>query len=98
MATQIVITAGNTVTPPFSGTVCDFFGNNCSYIGSGTTFPTTFTLPPIFNSAPVVQFKLVDSVGCELTEFLYCTIQGEPKQFQNLQYFFFMDGEQYYFQ
>lgn len=98
MATQIVITTGNTVTPPFSGTVCDFFGNNCFYVGSGNTFPTTFTLPPIFNSAPVVQFKLFDSVGCELTEFLYCTIQGEPKQFQNLQYFFFMDGEEYYFQ
>ncbi|NBP00311.1 MAG: hypothetical protein EBU90_09335 [Proteobacteria bacterium] len=74
MATEIIIVSANTVTPPFSGTVCDFFGNNCFYVGSGSTFPTTFILPSIFNSAPVIQLKLVDSLDCELTEFVYCNI------------------------
>ncbi len=72
MSNQVTITTSINITPPFSGTVCDFYGNNCSYVGSGTTFPITFTLPPQFNSAPIVQLTLTDSLGCSLTENLYC--------------------------
>jgi hypothetical protein len=94
----VTIYTATTITPPFSGTACDFFGNNCSYIGSGTTFPVTFYLPSQFNSAPVLQLTLTDSLGCKITETIYCVLEGSPKQFQNLQYYFFMDGTQFNFQ
>jgi hypothetical protein len=94
----VTIYTATTITPPFSGTACDFFGNNCSYIGSGTTFPVTFYLPSQFNSAPVLQLTLTDSLGCKITETIYCVLEGAPKQFQNLQYYFFMYGTQFNFQ
>lgn len=98
MANQVIIYGGVDITPPFSGTACDVYGNNCSYVGSGTTFPTTFTLPSQFNTAPALQFTLIDSVGCSVSEIIYCEVGGEPKQFQNLEYFFFMGGDPYQFQ
>ena len=98
MANQVQILSAIGITTPFSGTACDYYGNNCSYVGSGTTFPVTFTLPSQFNTAPVLKLTLTDSIGCTLTETIYCILEGPPKQFQNMDYFFFMDGEQYYFQ
>ena len=94
----VTIYTATTITPPFSGTACDFFGNNCSYVGNGTTFPVTFTLPSQFNSAPVLQLTITDSLGCTVTETIYCSVAGVPKQFQNLDYFYFMDGDLYEFQ
>ena len=98
MPNQLTILSANGITPPFSGTACNVYGNNCSYIGSGTTFPITFTLPSQFDTAPALQLTLIDSSGCVLSEIIYCSTEGDPKQFQNLEYFFFMDGDQYYFQ
>ena len=98
MANFVIISSAIGVTPPFCGTACDVYGNNCSYVGSGTTFPITFTLPSQFNTAPALQLTLTDSTGCTLSEIIYCTNEGQPKQFQNLNYFYFMDGDQYYFQ
>lgn len=98
MPNQLTILSATGITPPFSGTACNVYGNNCSYIGSGTTFPTTFTLPSQFDTAPALQLTLIDSSGCVLSEIIYCSTEGDPKQFQNLEYFFFMDGDQYYFQ
>ena len=98
MPNQLTILNATGITPPFSGTACNVYGNNCSYIGSGTTFPTTFTLPSQFDTAPALQLTLIDSSGCVLSEIIYCSTEGDPKQFQNLEYFFFMDGDQYYFQ
>jgi hypothetical protein len=68
----VTIYTATTITPPFSGTACDFFGNNCSYIGSGTTFPVTFYLPSQFNSAPSVNVTLIDSIGCQKVETVIC--------------------------
>jgi hypothetical protein len=99
MANQVIIFSAGGIVPPFSGIACDVYGNNCSYIGSGATFPITFILPSQFNTAPALQLTLIDSIGCSLTETIYCNpIQGLPKQFQNFDYFFFMYGEQYNFQ
>lgn len=98
MPNQLTILSATGITPPFSGTACNVYGNNCSYIGSGTTFPTTFTLPSQFDTAPALQLTLIDSSGCILSEIIYCSTGGDPKQFQNLEYFFFMNGDQYYFQ
>jgi hypothetical protein len=98
MANQVIVLSATSVTTPFSGTACDVYGNNCSYVGSGTTFPVTFTLPSQFNTAPALQLTLVDSSGCSVSEIIYCNEGEPPKQFQNLEYFFFMDGDPYEFQ
>ena len=58
--------------PPFSAYCCDFYGNQCSYVGSGTTVPITFTLPPQFVSAPSVNITLIDSIGCQKVETVIC--------------------------
>lgn len=97
MATYVIVSSATNIIPPFSGIACDVYGNNCSYVGSGNTFPITFTLTPQFNTAPALQLTLIDSTGCEVSEILYCSTY-EPKQFQNLEYFVFMDGELYEFQ
>jgi hypothetical protein len=97
MPTQVIISSAVNITPPFSGTACDVYGNNCSYIGSGSTFPIVFTLPSQFNTAPAFQLTLVDSLGCSVSEIIYCSTD-EPKQFQNMEYFVFMGGDLYQFQ
>lgn len=96
MPNQVVVNANN-IIPPFSGYACDVYGNQCQYIGSGTTFPIAFTLPQQFNTAPALQLTILDSTGCSISEIIYCTT-GEPKQFQNFEYFVFMDGDLYQFE
>lgn len=98
MANQVLVISANNVTPPFSGIACDVYGNQCQYVGSGTSFPHLFILTPQFDTAPALLLKIIDSVGCEVSEIIYCSGDGDPKQFQNLDYFFFMDGDQYQFQ
>lgn len=98
MPSQVVVISANNITPPFSGTVCNVYGNQCTYVGSGTTFPITFTIPSQYNTAPVLQLTLIDSLGCTVTENIYCTVIEPLKQFQNLEYFFFMSGDIYQFQ
>lgn len=73
MANQITVYSGTSIIPPFSGIACDVYGNQCLYIGSGTTFPITFTLPSQFNTAPAVGLYLIDSTGCERFETVICT-------------------------
>ena len=101
MASQVYVISANTVTPPFSGIACDVYGNQCQYVGSGTTFPYLFNLTPQFNTAPALLFKIIDSVGCEVSEIINCQPEEDfssKKQFQNFDLFFFMDGQQYNFQ
>jgi hypothetical protein len=60
-----------------------------------------FNLPPLFDTAPALLLKLIDSEGCEISEIIYCQPEEDlttKKQFQNFDYFFFMDGQQYNFQ
>jgi hypothetical protein len=97
MATQVIISSAVSITPPFSGTACDVYGNNCSYIGSGNTFPIVFTLPSQFDTAPAFELTIFDSAGCSLSEVLYCST-APPKQFQNFDYFIFMGGDLFQFQ
>ena len=99
MANQVIVYSATSITPPFSGTACDVYGNQCQYVGSGTTFPITFTLPSQFNTAPALQLTITDSTGCSVSEIIYCSpFVGPPKQFQNLDYFYFMSGDIYEFQ
>lgn len=97
--TQLTINSIIGLIPPFSGYVCNSYGNNCVYIGEITTTPITLTLPPQFNMVPVVGLKLIDNTGCEKFRALICI--DDPlveKQFQDFGDFFFMDYEIYQFQ
>jgi hypothetical protein len=78
MSTQVTISSATSITPPFSGTACDVYGNNCSYIGSGSTLPITFALPSQFDTAPEIQLTITDSAGCSLSEIIYCTPTPSP--------------------
>lgn len=73
MNNEITVYGVTYLIPPFSGTVCDVYGNQCQYIGSGTTFPITFTLPIEFQTAPAAQLVITDSNGCSISEILNCT-------------------------
>jgi hypothetical protein len=41
------------------------------WVGSNA-IPITITLPPQFNTAPAVGLLLIDSIGCERFEEIYC--------------------------
>ncbi len=67
MATSIQITSV-TGTSPYNVYVCDFFGMNCTLVGTivGTVPPIyTFSLPAIFDYAPAVMVKVIDFNNCE---------------------------------
>jgi hypothetical protein len=69
---NITISSITGLVPPFSAYCCDYYGNQCSYVGSGTTVPITFTLTPQFISAPSVNIILIDSIGCQKVENVIC--------------------------
>jgi len=71
---QIEINSVSGLATPFSAITCDVYGNNCSYIGSGSTTPITFSLPIQFNSAPAVELTLIDISGCTLSRIIDCTL------------------------
>jgi len=72
MANQVVITSALNITPPFSGVACDVYGNQCQYLSSGTTFPITFTLPQLFDTAPAVKIIITDISGCTFSKNINC--------------------------
>jgi hypothetical protein len=96
---SIIITS-ITGSSPYDITVCDMFGNNCVFFLNITpTFPVILSLPVIYNTAPVVTITVTDSLGCSQFKVLYCgDSTPDPKQFQDGEFFFFMDDESYEFQ
>lgn len=74
MSNQVTILSATTITLPFSGIACDVYGNQCQYIGSATTIPHIFNLPPLFDTAPTLLLKLIDSQGCEISEITNCDL------------------------
>jgi len=64
MSAQIEIVSV-TGTFPVDVYVSDVYGNNLTYLGSINSVPQTFVLPALFNFAPAVIIKLIDSEGCE---------------------------------
>ena len=69
---EIEISSITGVTMPFSAYTCDVYGNNCGYVGSGSTLPIIFTLPSQFNMAPSVFLKLNDG-NCEIIKIINCS-------------------------
>lgn len=69
---EIEISSITGVTMPFSAYTCDVYGNNCVYVGSGSTLPIIFTLPLQFNTAPALQLTVIDSNGCSFYKIINC--------------------------
>jgi hypothetical protein len=77
--TQVRITEISGGTFPINVYISDVYGNNQTLIGtinSGPVPPTVeynTVIPPIFNTAPEIMLKLVDSNNCEMFKILQCT-------------------------
>jgi hypothetical protein len=77
--TQVRIDLISGGTYPVSVYIADVYGNNQSLlgvIGSGPVPPVVkynSTIPPIFNTAPQIMLKLIDSNNCETFKILDCT-------------------------
>lgn len=78
--TQIRITeiSGSTAYP-ISVYIADVYGNNQTLLGTiSSAVPPVVTyntvIPSIFNTAPQVMLKLVDSNSCEIFKLLDCTL------------------------
>jgi hypothetical protein len=95
MAIQITINSVTSGQSPYNLYVCDLCnGGTCQYIATTSTIPYTFTLPTIFETYSSYAVKIEDANGCS-----YCETSGpSAKQFQDGQYFEFMDGSEYGFQ
>ena len=74
MANQVTITSVSGLTPPFSAYCCNVYGNQCVYVGVINSLPDTILLPPQFNTAPAVGLLLIDPIGCERFEEIYCIL------------------------
>lgn len=64
MAASVTITS-ITGTSPYQVYVCNVLGADCNFVGSATTMPYSVTLPTMYNSAPAVMIKVIDSNNCE---------------------------------
>jgi hypothetical protein len=77
--TQVRIDLISGGTFPISVYIADVYGNNQSLlgvIGSGPVPPVVkynSTIPAIFNTAPQIMLKLIDSNNCEMFKILDCT-------------------------
>jgi hypothetical protein len=77
--TQVRIDLISGGTFPVSVYIADVYGNNQSLlgvIGSGPVPPVVkynSTIPAIFNTAPQIMLKLIDSNNCEIFKILDCT-------------------------
>lgn len=97
--TSIEITNIVGLTYPYDVYVCNVYGLSCVLVATiNTPVPAsvTITLPPQFLMAPAVGIKLIASDGCEKFGIFYCS--DDNKDFMDLEDFYFMDGELYYFQ
>ncbi len=80
MAASITIT-NITGSSPYDIYVCNSYGGGCVLVGSGTTtVPVTITLPSVFDFAPLVTIKIVDSNDCVTSHLYNCTIPPTPTQ------------------
>lgn len=72
MGSSITITS-ITGTSPYQVYVCNVLGASCNYVGSATTMPYTVVLPAMYDSAPAVMIKVIDSLNCETFIIAPCT-------------------------
>jgi hypothetical protein len=95
MAIEITINSITSGTSPYNVYVCDFCsGGTCQLIGSITGATYTFTLPSVYETYSSYFVKVIDNNNCEFCE----EFSSFYKQFQDGDYFEFMDGSEYGFQ
>jgi hypothetical protein len=83
---------------PYTVYICNVFGGECvlvAYIDTTVPLTNTIVLPPQFLTAPAIGVKVITSDGCERFKILYCS--DDNKDFMDLEDFFFMDGQPYFF-
>lgn len=98
--TELTLTNLNSLSTPYSIYVCNVYGTSCVLIATSSTIippSVTFSLPNLFDTAPVVGVKVVENNGCERFKILYCS-SDEYKQFMNIEEFLLMTGDPYQFQ
>ena len=99
--TQLMISNVTGLTIPYQIYVCDVYGSNCVIVATvNTTIPpmVSITLPPQFDTSPAIGV-LVKDLYCERFITLNCiSLPPVGKQFQDGDYFFFMDYSIYQFQ
>jgi hypothetical protein len=87
---------------PYTIYACDVYGNQCTLIATlVTSVPPEkiIILPSQFDSVAAVGIKVIDGNNCERFEVVYCNLLPPvPKQFQDYEYFEFMDFEIFDFQ
>jgi hypothetical protein len=77
--TQVRITEISGGTYPISVFISDVYGNNSALLGTISSGPVPPTvnynnvIPAIFNTAPEIMLRLVDSNGCVVFKILDCT-------------------------
>ncbi len=77
--TQVRITDISGGTYPISVYISDVYGNNQTLLGTISTGPVppvveyNTVIPAIFQTAPEIMLKLVDSNNCEVFKILQCT-------------------------
>jgi hypothetical protein len=99
--TQLIISNVTGITSPYEIYVCNVYGNSCVLVATvNTPIPpqVEITLSAPFDTAPAIGVKIVNPY-CEKFVLLYCTdIPPKGKQFQDGDFFFFMDYDIYQFQ
>jgi hypothetical protein len=99
---QLVINNVTGITLPYEIYVCNVYGNGCILVATvNTAIPpsATIVLPPAFDMAPAIGVKIIDGVGCEKFMILNCVdLPPKGKQFQDGDYFYFMNYDIYQFQ
>ena len=94
--TSITINSVTGLNPPYTVYACNGYGLNCVLIGVVNVLPSTIYLPSQFDGVPGLGLKLITSDGCEKFEIIFC--EDDNKDFQDLEDFYFQDGQLYYFQ
>ena len=100
--TSIILNSITGLNFPYTIYACDVYGSQCALIATiVTSVPpdNIIVLPSQFNNVAAVGIKVIYGDGCERFEVVYCNLLPPiPKQFQDYQYFEFMDFNIYDFQ
>lgn len=71
MPYSIDITSMSGGASPVSYFICDQNGNNCTLLGSAVG---VYVLPIFYQSATILMVQAIDANGCNIFEFVDCTI------------------------
>jgi hypothetical protein len=78
---QVLLTSINSVPPPYNIFVCNVYGNFCTLVATiNNPVPTSIyiTLPPQYDTVPLVGIKIVNSGCCESFEIVNCSPYPTP--------------------